>query len=192
MLKAKRIFTAGDWAAASEIDKIYIHMIDPDRFHLTETLAERFKNLRIVWSIYCERHSSAIRIKEIAEQLSVSEPTANRLIKDAMYIFGDLIAVDTKAELEIGYQRYMAMLDMSMEKKDYEQAAKIQANATKLLDSLRLLEKPAKKQYTTIVFTDNPAALRPRNEDAEEADYSEILPNASLLEPETVAIPAHH
>lgn len=184
------IYTDAQWAAADAIDRMYMHLLEPERWILTQAEDEMLEQLRQVWAIICKKSTQRERIRLISEQISVSERTVTRYIENAQHLFGDMLKVDLDIELALAYDRYMKLYEKARKAKDFDAARRCQDSAVIILEKIEARAPVKKKEYTGIIFTDDYQHLQSRLQDAEDADF-QILPDEKtrLLEPEAVKVP---
>lgn len=184
------IYTEAQWAAADQIDRLYMHLLEPERWILTRTEDEMLEKLRQVWAIVCKKSTQRERIRLISENIAVSEKTVGRYIENATHLFGDLLKVDIDVELALAYDRYMKLYEKAKKTKDFESARRCQDSAVAILEKIASRAPVKKREYAGIVFTDDHTRLRSRL-DAEDADFQMIInEEAHLLESEAVKVPA--
>lgn len=192
MSRRSKIYTERDWQAADPLDRLYIHLLEPQRWPLNNVEEERLERLRKVWAIMCEKATHRERMALISKQVDVTERTIHRDINDATQLFGDILKFDTDLELRLAYDRYMDLYELASKEKDYDTARRCHDSALAVLEKIELRAPKTRKKYAEIVFTSDPAALRARNqEEGEEIEFDEI-DGQSILEREAVGIPAGH
>lgn len=189
----QRIYSLREWEAADPLDRLYIHLMEPERWGLNPKEEEMLEKLRIVWAIVCEKNTQRERIRLISEQILVSERTVSRYIQDALHLFGDILRVDMDLELSLAYERYMHLYEKSKAAEDFDTARRCQDSAVEILAKIEARSPKEGKKYAQLVFTDDPAALVARNADAEDLDFEEIdHAEKSLLEREAIELPEGH
>lgn len=187
----KRIYTEREWQAADGLDRLYIHLMEPDRWILNDQEDEMLERLREVWAIVCKKSTQRERIKLISEQILVSERTVVKYIQDATHLFGDILKVDMDLELALAHERYMKLYKKALDAKDFDTARRCQDSATVILEKIESRQPRTAKVYAALVFTSDPAALSARN--AEELEFEDVTyAEESILESEAVGIPAGH
>ncbi len=188
--KKVMIYTPEQWAAADAIDRLYMHLIEPERWVLTQAEDEMLEQLREVWAIICKKSTQRHRIRLISRQISVSERTVLRYIENAQHLFGDMLKVDMDIELSLAYGRYMKLYEKAKKAKDYDAARRCQDSAVIILEKIAARAPVKRKEYTGIIFTDDHTHLQSRL-DAEDAEFQMISDEeARLLEPEAVKVSA--
>lgn len=187
----QRIYSLREWEAADPLDRLYIHLLEPERWNLNPKEEEMLDRLRKVWAIVCEKSTQRARIKLISEQIEVSERTVQRYINDSIRLFGDILRVDMDLELSLAYERYMKLYSKAVKAKDFDTARRCQDSATAILDKIEARQPKQQKVYAELIFTSDPAAIKARN--TQELEF-EDLPDAeeSLLEREATELPAGH
>lgn len=159
-----KIYTEKEWAEADPLDKLYMHLVEPERWALTYQQEDKLDQLRQVWAILCKKTTARARIKLISQHVDVTERTVHRIMNDAKHLFGDMLSVDVDLEYQLAYERLMKLHDKAAENKDYETARRCQDNALAVLERIEQRAPKKRKEYPTITFTSNPAALKARNE----------------------------
>lgn len=187
----KHIYTEREWQAADGLDRLYIHLMEPDRWVLNNQEDEMLDRLRKVWAIVCAKRTQRERIKMISEQIEVSERTVVKYIQDAIHLFGDILKVDMDLELALAHERYMKLYQKALKAKDFDTARRCQDSAMVILEKIEARAPRAAKVYAQLIFTSDPSALSARN--AEELEFEEMpYAEESLLESEAIGIPAGH
>ncbi len=188
----KRIYSERDWQAADPLDRLYIHLMEPNRWPLNAVEDERLDRLRKVWAIMCEKNTTRERIALISEQVAVTERTVYRDMDDAKSLFGDILKLDLDLELRLAYDRYMELFEKAKQDKDFDTARRCQDSALVVLAQIEAKQPKKGKVYAQIIFTDDPKILTARN--AEEIDFDEMPDHAteSVLEREATELPAGH
>lgn len=183
------IYTDAQWAVADPIDRMYMHLMEPERWILTQAEDEMLEILRQVWAILCKRSTQRERIRLISEQISVSERTVARYIENAVHLFGDMLKVDMDVELALAYGRYMKLYEKAKKEKDFDAARRCQDSAMDILEKIEARTPVKKKVYAGVIFTDDHQHLQSRLE-AEDADYQMLDDEKTrLLEQQTVKVP---
>ena len=189
----KRIYNERDWQAADPLDRLYMHLMEPHRWALNNIEEDRLDRLRKVWAIMCEKATTRERIKLISEIVEVTERTVYRDMEDAKGLFGDILKIDIELELRLAYERYMELFEKAKIGEDYDTARRCQDSALMVLAQIEAKTPKKGKVYAQILFTNDPAALRARNQDeGEEIDFDELDGTQSVLEREAVELPSGH
>lgn len=198
MAKQNRIFTEAEFKAAERVDRCYIHLMEPRRFVLTVAEQQFLDNLRKIWAIMCEQNTQRDRIRLISEVVDVSERTVGRYMKDAQYLFGEILELDVLFELHLMYDRYMKLYETVAQDgnatpfSNFDNARRALDSAKEILREIELRKPREAKEYQAILFTDDPRFLKSRLDDtAQTIDFEEVAQSpAALLEPAAVGIPA--
>lgn len=192
-MKKSRIYTERDWRAADGLDRLYIHLLEPGRWELTMQEEERLDALRTVWKVITQKSRQRERLAVICEMLTVSERTAYKYIQDATALFGETLDIDHTLELRLAYERYLHIHDLAKKEEDWDNARRALDSAMTVRHEIEQRQPKRAKVYAAILFTNDPAALRPRNqEEGEEIDFDDINGSQSILEREAVELPAGH
>lgn len=186
MIKPRKIFTEQDWENADRIDRLYMYLMEPDRWVLSYEEDDYLENLRKVWAIVCKQSTPRGRMKLIAYHMNVTERTIRNYINEATRLFGDMLAIDVELELSLAYNRMMKLHDKARESGDYETARRCQDNALGILEKIEAAKPKQVKKYPTITFTSDPTALVARNS-GEQIEFEDVQ---RVLEPQAVGVPA--
>lgn len=189
----KRIYTQEEWNAADPLDRLYIHMMEPDKWELSDREDQRLEKLEKAWKIMIKKASPRDRIKLVAKALDCSEAYAGLLIKDAGKLFVETLDLDHELELRLAYHRFSKLYDKALDGEDFDAAQRALDRAMAVREKLEARQPKQTRIYAGIVFTDDPKALRARNADAEELEF-ELLPNAekNILESEAAGVSNGH
>jgi hypothetical protein len=182
-----KIFTEKDWKDADQLDRIYMHILEPNRWELSFRDQDKLDLLRETWAIMSKKATWTSRLKLMQQVVDAPEGVISKLYRDAQHVFGDLMAVDIETELSASYQRFMKMYEKAQEVGDFEAARRCQGDALKVLQMIEDRKPKQARVYAEISFTDNPQALRARNMDVEDITYEDA---SHLLEPKAVELPA--
>ncbi len=188
--RSQKIFTEKDWDDGDTIDRIYIYLMEPDRWCLSIVEERMLDALRKVWAIVCDKPSQRARIRLISEQIDVSERSVQRYIKDAILLFGDILKVDMDLELSLAHSRYMKLYQKAMKAEEFDVARRCQDSAVAILEKIEARQPKSAKQYAKLTFTDDPKALRARNAEDLEFEYVDNGRETSVLERQAVGVPA--
>ncbi|MBL7780698.1 MAG: hypothetical protein JNM22_05725 [Saprospiraceae bacterium] len=188
--KPDRIFTIDDWTEASQLERMYIHLMQPDEFPLNAPDEIRLEALRETWAVMCSKQSMWRRMKVLRKVFQVSERTIQRYMEDAKYLFGDILKTDVDIELAILRDKYFALAERCELAGDYTGAKNNLKAAEEVIEKIEARQPKAKRVYANVIFTDNPKVLTSRIEDAEDVEY--VDESADLLELEAIKVPAGH
>lgn len=197
MAKQNRIFSLEEFQNADRVERCYIHLLEPTRFVLTASEQSFLDDLRKVWAILCEKNTQRDRVGAIAEILAVSERTVGRHIRDAQYLFGEILELDTLFELRLMYDRYLKLYEQVLQDgignpfNNFDNARRALDSANKILLEIELRKPREPREYQGIVFTDDPKFLKSRLDDTEQfIDFEEFKKSpTTLLEPAAVGFP---
>lgn len=193
MRKKQRIYTERDWKAADALDRLYIHLMEPERWALMPQESEKLDALRTAWRIICQKSRQRERLLLIAEMCGVTERSAYRYMQDAVALFGETLHIDHDLELHLAYDRYLSLHESAKKEEDWDNARRALDSAMTVRNEIEMRQPKREKVYAAILFTNDPAALRPRNQDeGEEIDFDELDGTQSVLEQQAVELPAGH
>lgn len=192
MRRKQRIYTERDWKAADGLDRLYIHLMEPERWVLSELEETKLEGLRTTWKIICQKSRQRERLLLIAEMCQVTERTAYRYMQDAVALFGETLHIDHDLELHLAYERYLSIHEAAKKEEDWDNARRALDSAMGVRHEIEARVPKDKKVYTAIIFTSDPSALRARNDDAETLDFDELPAHAteSVLERQAIGVPA--
>lgn len=183
MRKKPRIYTERDWQAADGLDRLYIHLMEPGRWALMPQEADKLEALRTAWKIICQKSRQRERLLLIAEMCGVTERSAYRYMQDAVALFGETLHIDHDLELHLAYERYLSIHEAAKKEEDWDNARRALDSAMTVRHEIEQRQPKRAKVYAAIFFTNDPAALRPRNqEEGEEIDFDELDGTQSVLE----------
>jgi len=180
------VFRQSDWDVADMYDRMYMHLVEPLRWDLTEHEALELQKLTSVWRIMMRKTAPRDRIKLIAATVECSDRTAHRLMERANRLFGETLRIDHEMELSIAYHKFMRLHDKAIKHGDFDAARRSLDSAMKVRSEIEARQPKAKKVYAQLIFTDDPGALAPG--EAEELDYEEI--EEGVLELEAIGVPS--
>lgn len=194
MRKKPRIYTERDWKAADGLDRLYIHLMEPERWALMPQEEEKLEALRTAWKIICQKSRQRERLLLIAEMCGVTERSAYRYMQDAVALFGETLHIDHDLELHLAYERYLSIHEAAKKEEDWDNARRALDSAMTVRHEIEARQPKREKVYAAILFTTDPAALQARNREGEEIDFDELPSHAteSVLERETTELPAGH
>lgn len=181
-LLRRRVFTESEWDAAEGNARLYMHLIEPHKWHLTQPESKKLDDLKAVWKIICKEPVSRRRITKVEAACDVGNAQAFCLIKEAKEFWGELLEIDVWLERRLSYDRMMGLYEHALKAEEYGEAAKILDKAQKILLEIEKNAPKSANQYQPIQITTNPAMLGPQ----EYAEFAE-LPTA-LPQPETERI----
>lgn len=168
----KRLFTEAEYAAADPVERIYMHLLQPDELQLNKYDAQRLDYLKTAFAIACEEASGFERIRKFMAASGLSERQSQQYLLDAITLFGDVLKVNKDLEKAVIREKLIKLAQLAHEKGDYETELKCWTQITKLygLDKPDPADKPKKARFTEVIFTNNPRVLKI---EAENAEYEE-------------------
>jgi hypothetical protein len=173
----KRLFTEAEYSVADPLERIYMHLLQPDELKLNMYDELRLKNLKIAFAIACEEGSHFTRIKKVSEALDVNSRNAQKWIADSLLLFADILKVNKDLEKAVIREKLVKLAEKANERGDYETELKAWQTVTKLfgLDKPEPDSKPKKAKFAQVIFTNNPNALKIDAEDAEYEETNDLL-----------------
>lgn len=182
----KRAFSQKEWDEADEIKRMYIHLIEPIKWPLSDHLAKLLERYRGVWAVMMSTKAPRARIVQITWAYQVTERCAYEYIQTAKYLFGEVLDVDPWIEKRAAYDRMIRLSERAEENGDYDTAVKAVDKAIALLERIEATTPAEPKIYRPITVTTNPAALKSRIQ-ADDAEYID-LNNGTIPEPEAIPL----
>lgn len=155
----QRIFSERDFMGGTRLDRVYMHLIEPARFHLTLEEEEYLDQIQKVWAVVLEYPIQRERVKMIQAQFDLHVTQIKARINDALSLFGDTFKVNKQLELHVARERYLLMAKKCEEDGDYENAKKCLDKATELIPLLEEFDTPDERVLPGLVFTSDPNAL---------------------------------
>lgn len=180
------LYTKADWDAAAPLDRLYIHLMQPEDFPLSVSEEIRLEALRETFAVMCSKMSNWRRLKVLRKVFEVSERTILRYMEDAKYLFGDILKTDAQIELVLLKDKYYALAERAELAGDYNTARRCYDSAQAIIKRIQENLPKEKRMFAAVIFTDNPKALTQRSDDAEDIEFEE----GDLLELEAVTVPA--
>ncbi len=182
-----KIFSEQDWKDADQIDRLYMHIMEPGRWELSYRDQDKLDLLRETWAIMGKKATWSSRMKLMLQVVDATEGQIAKFYREAQQLFGDLMTVDIETELSAAYQRFMKLYEKAKSAGDFEAARRCHGDAIKVLEMMENRKPKQARTYAEITFTDNPQALRARNIDAEDIDFEDA---SDILESEAIKLPA--
>ncbi len=164
MPKPAKIYTQADWNAADLMTRFHIHMLEP-YWKLTLDEESRLNVLKGAWHAIQHFPAGYPRIKYLEDNFQVTSAKAGVLLRDAVTLFGDYDKINLELELRLSYERYRALAQKAADEGDYDTSRKCEESADKIALEIDRRKPKQTRQYEAIVLTDDPTAIRPRNED---------------------------
>lgn len=173
----RRVYTDQDFKAADRLGKIYIHLMDPDRFILSGRDDEWLSMMRRAFHIMSEESSHFAIERFLKDIYHEKHPrTILKLIQDTQKFFGSIISRNKSFDKLIQRERILAHIKVAKEAFDMRAVAALE----KLLMQIDGTDKEAKDtfkwedlQLPDMIFTDDPKALHEGIDDAELVDDDE-------------------
>ena len=178
----QRIYTEKEWKDADSLDRLYIHLMEPERWVLNAYEEDKLDILTGVWKIIVKKASPRERIRIITRTYDCTERSAFRYVQDATKLFMETLDVDHELELRLAYHRFMTLHDKAKSDGDYDSAMRSLERAMKVRLDLEERQPQKKKVYPVIQFVSDPLALVPRN--LEDLNFEELEYEENLLESE--------
>lgn len=154
-VKKRKIYTEKDWKKADQIDRLYMHLLEPERWVLTPTDEEKLQRLRLVWKTVVKYNTPRQRLMPIIQAFQVSEREAFRLIESAKELFLDLLDLDYDLELRIMYDRYQQIAAKCKAEEDWDGVRKSMDSAQAVLEKIRASRPAEARNYTAITITND-------------------------------------
>ena len=116
----RRVFTEKEYAAADPVERIYMHLLQPDELHLDKYDAQRLDYLKTAFAIACEEASGFERVRKMMAASGLTERNAYQYILDSITLFGDVLKVNKDLEKAVIRERLVKLANLAHEKGDYE------------------------------------------------------------------------
>lgn len=109
----RRLFNEKDFKAASRTDRIMMHMLNPDHFHLNWQ-DENYRDYMIqCFQVCCENYRQAIIIRLMKEIIpTFSHASIVQLIADTQAVFGNITKRNHYFDLTIQRERILATMEL--------------------------------------------------------------------------------
>lgn len=165
-----RIYSQNDFRAANRIERIHIHLMFPDDFHLKESEIVHLERCRGAFAVMSDHFDQATRISRIRaiDPDHISIYIACKLMNDAKELFGDIIKVNKKFDRMILREKLIALAKQAEDDKDFAEARRNYMAVMKL-DQLHRDDQnvvdPADLQLPDITFTSDISAIYDDAED---------------------------
>lgn len=185
-----KIYSEADWENADEMERLFIHLMEPTRWPLRPVEAEKLDNLRKVWAVMVTNSTHRARIQLISDLVAVSERTAYRWMEEASHLFN----IDLNPDFEKAYlvQRLWELADKAEAEFDFKAAERAMSKIAQIrgFDREDGGLKPGELQIPVALFTSNPKALSNQKIEADDAEFIELdADQGDLFQRETVGIP---
>ena len=168
------------------MDRLYIHLMQPAEFPISDQEEIRLEALRETWTVMCKKMSTWRRLQVLRKVFEVSERTIYKYMDDAKYLFGDILKTDADLELSLLKDKYYALAEKAEKDGDYDIARRCYDSAQEIIKKIRENQPKQKRVFAAVIFTDDPKALTNRTEDGEYTEFEET----GVLELEAIAVPA--
>jgi len=180
--KKTELFSQEDWNAGTTIDRLYMYLMEPNKWYLTDMEFNKLEKLRQVWGIMCDNMVQRDRIKLITAMLDnmTTERTIKGLMQDAQHLFGDILTINAELELYILKEQYYELAQLARKAKDFDTAKRCLDGARDIVYRIRDKQENKPLALPDVVFSDSAMALQ-----ATDAEFEEV----HLLEPQTDRVP---
>jgi hypothetical protein len=189
MSKKDRIYTQREWDDADPLDRLYIHLMEPDRWVLSAPEEDKMDALTTTWKIIVKKASPRERIRLITRSLDCTERTAYRYIQDATKLFMETLDLDHELELRLAYHRFSRIHDEARTDKDWDGARRALDSAMNIRAQIESRQPVKVKSYARLIVVDDPKAIRARNQDNDVLEFEMLgngLPNLSEQKTEVI------
>lgn len=183
--KQRQLFTRHDWNQADRLEKIYIHLLQPE-FDLTYEEEDYLDTLKQVWSILGKTMTKMKQVRLIEEFAGVTTRTAFKYIDEAQALFGEILKTDAEMELAALKERYYRLADKAEKDGDFDTARRCIESAQGLIDKIEAMKPKKQRVFATVIFTDDPKALTAQH-DGDEIEF-EDLGAQRVLEQQAIAV----
>ncbi len=191
MSKKHRIYTQREWEDADPLDRLYIHLMEPERWVLNAYEEDKLDTLNQVWKIIVKKASPRERIKLITNTLGCCDRSAFRHIQEATKLFMETLDLDHDLELRLAYHRFSRLHDEARKAEDWDGARRALDSAMSIRAQIESRQPKQLRLYASLLFTDDPKALTARNADTQDVEFEELShAEKGILELQTVELPA--
>lgn len=168
-----RLYTHDQFEKASDVERIVMCLVNPERFLMTKAMADYYEQLIKVYAIVCEWPDLINQLKLITEALQISNRAARKAIADAKHLFGYTADLKKDLEKQLRAAQFKKLSEKAIEDGDYRSAVAALKEATKLEDLYNPIVDPNFGKLPTPIWTDNPLALNTEGIDEAESDLLE-------------------
>lgn len=170
----QRIYTQADWEAADALDRLYMHLMEPERWVLNAYEEDKLDNLNQVWKIIVKKASPRERIRIITHTLNCCDRSAFRYIQDATKLFMETLDLDHDLELRLAYHRFSRLHDEARKAEDWDSARRALDSAMNIRAQIEARQPKQLRMYASLIFTDDPKALTARNSDHTDIEFEDL------------------
>lgn len=168
-----RLYKQSDWKSASRLERIYIHLMQPEDFALSEKDEDYHEDLKVIFVIIQDELNSSAAIPKIRDVLPNigSDARLYRMISDCKELYGNIVDSNKKFDRYVVGQKFIEIYKKALEAKEIDVARLALYNYTKLmgLDQPDEGFDPESINLPTIVFSDDPKLLN-----AEDVEYEDL------------------
>jgi len=170
-LSKVRVFTDAAFKNAGKVERMYIHMMNPEFFMLTDTEASRLEQLKDCFALVNHTVSPTEQIRLILETIREidSWEMANKLKNEMEQLFGDIVTRNRDYTRTLYINKLRELSVLAERDEDYAEARRCIVAAAKL-DHMDLPEQqkfdPEMNKIPKAIFTNDISDLE--IEEAEE------------------------
>lgn len=173
-LSKVRVFTDAIFKKASTIERMYIHLMEPERFILNHTEQVRLQDLKSCFGLVNDQISAADQITLIQELIPGidSWENANKLLREMEMLFGVVITRNRDYTRTLYINKLRELASKAESEGDISESRRCIIAAAKL-DQLDLPEEekfdPRNNKIPAVQFTTDTKAL-----DAEDIQHEDV------------------
>ena len=133
-LSKVRVFTDKMFKNATPIERMYIHMMEPERFVLNNTDHVRLEEIKDCFSLVNDKISAAEQIQLILENIRSIETweSANKLLREMETLFGDVVTRNREYTRTLYINKLRSLAAKAEEDGDIAEARRCIQSAAKL------------------------------------------------------------
>lgn len=178
---SRKVFTLTEFKDSHRLDRIKIHMMEPERFPLSDSDEEYHQQLLQVYQNCFEEMRQGAAVTWIQENIPGCESKykSNRLLSDCYEVFAPFVQKNKELRRHILVEKLYWLAERAMQDDDYALAADILAKAGKFegLDKVDEVQfDPEAVIIPQITISADATLLLPEkteNDEPEDAEYTE-------------------
>ena len=173
-LSKVRVFTDKMFKNASAIERMYIHMMEPERFVLNNTDHVRLEEIKDCFALVSDKISNAEQIKLILETIPSIETweSANKLLREMESLFGDVVTRNREYTRTLYINKLRELAAKAEDEGNITEARRCIQAAAKL-DHMDIPEQqkidPNQFKIPEVTFTTDVSALQAEDVETEDA-----------------------
>lgn len=155
-----RVFTQGEFDRSGRLERLYIHMLDP-QFHLNDTEERLLSDLKRVFELISDKVSRADGIQAIMGDFGCTRAHAANLFAEASDLFGRMLQVNKKYDRAVIREKLAKLSEKAEMNEEYGEARKCLEAIVKLDNLFDQEEAPVQERQepAQVFFTNDPKVL---------------------------------